>query len=127
MRAELATYGSGIPELMRMLCRREEETAIFDAVVLYIEQNGAMAFSEGWRTFISNHDEQLKEQELSALLGLADVLGLYAIEEQLAALEQASDVLCEGMEETRKKLREVSRLCMGASLSISLMLVILLL
>jgi len=53
-------------------------------------------------------------------------LGRYTLEEQLSSIQSVIGLLAQGKEETRNKLRSVSRLYMGTSLSLSAMLVVLL-
>ena len=123
IRAELHTYGLSIPELMG----RMQTSMVFSTVGDIIEQYGAMAFSEGWKDCVTKFGEHLTPQERQATEGLGDILGRYALEEQVRAIDEAVELLLQGKMETVKRLREVSRLYMGTSLSLSAMLVVLLL
>ena len=125
--AQLSTYGTSIPVLMRALCIEHTTSGLFAAISEHMDRNGAMSFSDGWKRYINEQAAFLPEQELSALLHLGDVLGKYTVEEQLSSIERVLDLLYLGIGETKSKLREVSRLYLGTGLSLSSILVILLL
>ena len=86
-----------------------------------------MAFSSAWKDCVMHHGVFLTGEEQYAIAGLGDVLGHYALEEQLASLDAVIDMLKRCKEETKDKLRGVWRLYLGTSLSLSAMLVVLLL
>ena len=123
IKAELHTYGLSIPELMG----RMQTSMVFSTVGDIIEQYGAMAFSEGWKDCVTKFGEHLTPREHQSTAGLGDVLGRYSLEEQVSAIDEAVELLSQGKVETMMRLREVSRLYMGTSLSLSAMLVVLLL
>ena len=127
MRTELATYGMSIPELMQKLSDNEREWTLFPIVCSYIEQNGAMAFESGWKSYFVSHGDYLKDTEYRLIVGLGEILGRYTIDEQLEAIDRVSDALVLGVEETRHKVHEVSRLYLGTSFALSAMLVVMLL
>ena len=123
MRAELSTYGMSIPELIHVL----RNSVLFSLPLLRIEEEGPMAFSVGWKTGVAQNSGSLTVHEKNALERLGDVLGRYSIEEQLCAIDEVVDIFEQGKAETLHKLRSVTRLYMGTSLSLSAMLVVLLL
>ena len=123
MRAELHSYGLSIPELMQKM----GESVIFSSVRDSIEMDGAMAFAMGWKGCVAKCESCLTPQECQAVSALGDVLGRYAMEEQLSALDEVVEILQNGKEETKQRLQSVSRLYMGTSLCLSAMLVVLLL
>ena len=127
LKSELSTYGTSIPQSMRNLSLENKRASLFGAVSEHIELYGAMAFSEGWKSYIVKHRGMMGEQAYCAVIDLADVLGRYSIEEQLAAIERALCSISLGQDETKKKLQRVSKLYLGTSISLSLMLVVLLL
>lgn len=122
MRAELSSYGLRIPELMQ----RMDDCELFSSVAKYMEEVGPMGFSEGWKCCIERNCSFLTETERHEIAGLGEVLGRYTLEEQLFSIQSVIGLLVQGKEETRNKLRSVSRLYMGTSLSLSAMLVVLL-
>ena len=123
MKAELHTYGMSIPELMEQM----REHQLFGAIRPRLEQEGAMAFSQIWLDCMERYHERLTAQEYRMVSELGDTLGRYALEEQLASLEAAIVFLTAGKNETKDRLRAVSKLYMGTSMSLAAMLVVLLL
>ena len=122
MRAELNTYNMSIPELMRTV----KDNRLFSSVVLLLEEE-PMSFSAQWKTCVAQVGKNLTVREYRAVSSLGDVLGRYALEEQLASMDGVIELLREGKSETAHKLHSVSKLYVGTSLSLSAMLVVLLL
>lgn len=122
MRAELNTYSMSIPELMMTMKGHK----IFSSVCLLLAEE-PMSFSGQWKSSVDQVAESLTEQEYRSVSGLGDILGRYSLEEQLASMDSVIVLLREGKMHTEHKLRSLSRLYLGTSLSLSGMLVVLLL
>ena len=122
MRSELSTYGISISDLMGLMKAEE----MFSMVAECLEKSGPMAFSDSWKSNMKSFGNALTVRELHALEGLGEILGRYALEEQIESLNAVLELLTEGMNETKHKLKSVSRLYVGTSLSLSAMLVVLL-
>lgn len=122
MRSELSTYGMSIPNLMALM----KNENMFSSVRDCLERNGPMSFSDSWKAYIKEFGYALTAEENRVVSSLGDVLGQYAMTEQLESLRTVIELLEHGKVETRNKLRSVSRLYVGTSLSLSAMLVVLL-
>ena len=122
MEAELNSYGRSLPDLLEAM----KESALLGVVAQRMEEEGPMGFACGWRYCVEQYCVHLTEREQCAVAGLGEILGRYSLEEQLAFIHKTVAVIEEGKAETKNKLRTVSRLYMGTSLSLSLMLIVLL-
>ena len=127
MKEELSIRDLSIPTLLEVLSEEETMHGIFPYMKSYTEEHGIMAFDEGWRAYVVRDDAVFEEVEQKALLSVGETLGRCAIEDQLLEIERGISVLLDGACETRRKVKETMRLCLGTGVSLSIMLVIVLL
>ena len=127
MKAELSAQGLSIPKLMDVLSEGNSSHHIFAYLSSYIAEHGVMEFSVGWRSYIMSESSIIEEDELRSLMSVGDMLGKYTLEDQISEIEHCIEILERGIENTRQKQKEITKLYLGTSLSLSLMLIIALL
>lgn len=128
MSVELSSRLTPIPEIVGLLSHSKKGGAedFFTELSARISELGEIELSELWRECAEQVLTALSADELCDFAALGCVLGRGDLSSQLSALNHCKLRLDEALNAARGELSQKSRLCLGVSGSIGLMLVIML-